>query len=209
MAVIHIARVYDPGIIQPVAEWGHNIGVFLQDDWLFFRVDHVEGLPASRQLTQDLGSVNNNANSGETEITVARAQDGNLLHVRCLPLDNVEIDVFHGRSTGGRHTTYSAKARIYPQLINVDPFAASSTLFVFGNQRPIYAVAYNESGYNLAQSRVKFWGYRYRLDPLPGSVTHALRKSISGIAMEKSEEEMLHPRGPYGKVTLIPAQGRE
>lgn len=209
MAVVQVARVYDPGPIQPVVEWGHNLGVFVQADWLFYRVSHVEGLPPSRQLTQDLGAVNNNASTGETEVTVVRAQDGNLLHVRALPLDEVELDFFHGRSTGGRHTTYSTKARVSPQTANADPHLATTTMFVLGNQRSIYANAYNDSGYDLGQSRVKFWGWRYRLDPLPDRVTSALRKHISGVELEAGEGELIRVGGPYGRVTLIPAEGRE
>ena len=206
MAVVHMARVYDPGPIQPVVEWMHNIGVYIQEDWLFFKVDHVEGLPPSRQLVQDLGAVTNNASSGETEITNLRAQDGNLLHIRCKPLDPVEIDLFHGRSTGGRHTTYTTKARVNLHTANTDPDCASTTMFVFGNQRSMYANAYNESGYNLAQSRIQFWGYRYRLAPLGTGVSAALRKYVSGGAISDEEKEMIRT---VGKVTLLPAQGRE
>ena len=205
MASISVARVYDPAMIQPVVETGQNLGVLVQGDWLFFRVDHVEGVPASRQTTQDLGSVNDASSSGETEITVVRAQDGNLLHVRMFPLDDVELDVFHGRSTGGRHTTYSTKARISAASGNADPYHAISTTFVFGKDRPMYINAYNETGYNLGQSRVRFFGYRYRLDPLPPLVGAALRKHIRGIELEPGEGDMIRNM----KVTLVPAEGRE
>ena len=205
MASISVARVYDPAMIQPVVETGQNLGVLVQGDWLFFRVDHVEGVPASRQTTQDLGSVNDAASTGETEITVVRAQDGNLLHIRMFPLDAVELDVFHGRSTGGRHTTYSTKARISAASANADPHFSISTTFVFGKDRPMYINAYNESGYALGQSRVRFFGYRYRLDPLPPLVGSALRKHIRGIELEPGEVDMIRNM----KVTLVPAEGRE
>ena len=205
MASISVARVYDPAMIQPVVETGQNLGVLVQGDWLFFRVDHVEGVPASRQTTQDLGSVNDAASTGETEITVVRAQDGNLLHIRMFPLDDVELDVFHGRSTGGRHTTYSTKARISAASANADPHFSISTTFVFGKDRPMYINAYNESGYALGQSRVRFFGYRYRLDPLPPLVGSALRKHIRGIELEPGEVDMIRNM----KVTLVPAEGRE
>ena len=205
MASISVARVYDPQQIQPVVETGQNLGVLVQGDWLFFRVDHVEAVPASRQTTQDLGSVSDASSSGETEITVVRAQDGNLLHIRMFPLDDVELDVFHGRSTGGRHTTYSTKARISPATANTDNFHSLSTAFIFGKDRPMYINAYNETGYALAQSRVRFFGYRYRLDPLPPLVGAALRKHIRGIELEPGEIDMIKNL----KVTLVPAEGRE
>ena len=205
MASVTVARVFDPGMIQPVIETGQNLGVLVQGDWLFFRVDHVEGLPASRQTTQDLGSVSDAGSSGETEITVVRAQDGNLLHVRYFPLDEVELDVFHGRSTGGRHTTYSTKARVSPASSNADPYHTTTTTFVFGKDRPMYINAYNETGYALGQARVRFYGYRYRLDPLQPLVSSALRKHIRGIELEPGETDMIRNM----KVTLVPAEGRE
>ena len=205
MASISVARVYDPGQIQPVVETGQNLGVLVQGDWLFFRVDHVEGLPASRQTTQDLGAVNDAASTGETEITVVRAQDGNLLHVRLFPMDDVELDVFHGRSTGGRHTTYSTKARISPASANTDPHFSATTSFVFGKDRPMYINGYNETGYNLGQARVRFFGFRYRLDPLPPLLSAALRKHIRGIELEPGEIDLIRNL----KVTLVPAEGRE
>ena len=206
MAVVHVARVYDPGPIQPVVEWMHNLGIYIQEDWLFFKCDHVEGLPPSRQLVQDMGAVANNASSAVTELTVARAQDGNLLHVRMKPLDPVEMDLFHGRSTGGRHTAFSAKARINLHTGNLDPSWATTTAFIFGNQRSMYASAINESGYNLAQTRLQLWGYRYRLAPLPATVSAALRKYVNQDELTDAEKEIVRK---VNKVTLVPAQGRE
>jgi hypothetical protein len=69
----------------------------------------------------------------------------------------------------------------------------------------MYINAYNETGYALAQSRVRFFGYRYRLDPLPPLVGAALRKHIRGIELEPGEIDMIKNL----KVTLVPAEGRE
>jgi len=204
MASVSVARVYDSGPVTPVVLVGENLGVLVQGDYLFFHCAHVEGLPASRQLVQDLGAVANAASSAVTELTNFRAQSGNMLHLRLMSLDGCEFDLFHGRATGGRHTTFSTKARIWPQS-NSDPWHSASTIFVIGSERSLWAAAYNNSGYNLGQTRIAAWGYRYVLDPFPGPVTAALRKYLARAQLNEAETALIRNI----KATLVPGEGAE
>lgn len=200
MAIL-TAPAYNPGPIQPVCLVGENIGVWTQADYWFFKVLHIEALPASRTMQQDIGAVTSATSSNITEITVARAQDGNLLHVRAAPLDPVELTVYQQRATG-RHTAFSATGVISVSTGNRDPHYASSTYFILGKEKSIWVQVANNTGYNLAQSRVRFWGFRYVIDPLPTSDINLLRKIMAGNAT--LEEKRAAPGA-----TIVSAEGRE
>lgn len=200
--MITLFNPYHSGPIEPIVMVGENIGIFTQGDYLFARVVHIEPLPPSRQLTQDLGAINTGASSGVTELTVARAQDGNLLHVRMMPLDPIEVQVYQQRATS-RHTVFSAASRVNLSSGKLDPYWASSTYFVLGNQKSLYGDISNVSGYNLTLTRVRFWGFRYKLDPLPAAVQSVMRKLASGRALTPQEG------GLVVRATLVPAEGQE
>lgn len=204
MATVTVAAPYTPGPIEPIVMVGENVGVWTQQTYLFFKVVHIEAIPASRQLIQDLGSVADAGSIASTEITVARAQDGNLLHVRVLPLDEAEITVFEQRATA-RNTVYSAQARL-TYWNNLDPYLAQNTYFVLGKEKTIYMAANNVRGYALSQCRIQFTGYRYVLSPLPALHSSALRKTLQGIELEAEEGELIK-RGL--RATVVPAEGRE
>ncbi len=205
MATITVARPYDPGMIQPIVLTGENVGVFMQQDWAFFRIKHVEGIPPSRQTTQDLGAVTSGSSSAVTQLTNFRAQAGNLLHLRFLPLDDIEFDFFSGQSTGGRHTLFSTKARVSPATGNLDRYWSTTTLFTITNERSIYAQAVNTTGYNMAQARIKAFGYRYVLDPFPAETTAAMRRYLAGADLDAKQNELI--KGV--RVTLVPSESME
>lgn len=200
--MITLFNPYHYGPIEPVVLVGENIGIFTQGDYLFARVVHIEAIPASRQVTQDLGAVNNAASSGPTEITIARAQDGNLLHMRMMPLDPVEVQLFQQRAMS-RHTVYTATSRVNLSSGRQDPFWSHTTYFVLGNQKSLYGDAFNNSGYNLTAARLRFWGFRYKLDPLPNTVQAVMKKLAAGRAISPQEQAMTV------RATLIPAEGQE
>ena len=165
MAAISVARVFDPGPILPVVEADQGIGVWVANAWLFFYVSHVESVPSSRMTQQDFGAITTGSSVTSTRVTVTDVPDGTLGHFRCAPVDPVEVKFASGSGTGTRHVLHSATARVTRSTANSDPHLSATTTFVWGNLQSIYAEVYNNSGYNLAQSRVRWWGYMYRTRP--------------------------------------------
>ena len=192
--------LYYPGPIAPVAKVGQNMGVWTNNTYRFFRILFIEGLPGSPQLVQDIGAVNANSVSTETRITVVDAPEGSIVHCRCAPLDDIEFEVSEIKASK-RFVANSQIARVSLFNAAFDPYWALTTMFVLGNMQSIYVTAYNNTDYNEAKSRLKFWGLRYTIDRLDPQTELMFQKAlISGNSGE------LDSRGL--RATIVPAMGR-
>ncbi len=204
MATISTFSTYTPGPIAPVVKAGQNLGILTQGVYRFFRVLFIEGVPPSPETTQDLGAVTAGAASAATEITVIQAQEGNLIQARMAPIDDFEAQVSQVRATG-RFSTFTQQIRITPYVGGYDPYFATTTTFTLGNTRSLFITAHNNTDFNLVQTRLRFWGYRYVLDRLTTGQEVALQKVVLNQQMEPEEASLVAKL----RVTLIPAEGRE
>lgn len=204
MATISTFSTYTPGPIAPVVKAGQNLGILTQGVYRFFRVLFIEGVPPSPETTQDLGAVTAGSASASTEITVVQAQEGNIIQCRMAPVDDFEAQVSQVRATG-RFSTFTQQARITPYIAGYDPHFATTTTFVLGNTRSLFVTAHNNTDFNLAQTRLRFWGYRYVLDRLRTDQEVALQKVVLNEDMSPEEKDLVKTL----RVTLVPAEGRE
>lgn len=197
---------YFPGPITPVVNIGQNLGVYIQGAYNFFRVLFVEGLPPGRQTIQDFGAVNAATTGTTAEVTVINAQEGSLVHVRAAPLDDFEAQFSQQRATG-RFATESQQIRVRAGIYHLDPYGATTTLFVLGNSRQVYCTPTNNTAYNLAQTRCQFWGFRYVLDRLTKDQEHILQFAVTNKegALRQEERDALK----FLHATIVPAEGRE
>lgn len=204
LATINTFSTYTPGPIAPVVKAGQNLGILTQGVYRFFRVLFIEGIPPSPETTQNLGAVTAAAASAATEITVVQAQEGNLIQARMAPMDDFEAQVSQVRAAG-RFSTFTQQARVTPYIAGVDPHYATTTTFILGNTRSLFITAHNNTDYNLAQTRIRFWGYRYVLDRLTTAQEVALQKTVLNMDMTPEEAALVSKL----RVTLVPAEGRE
>lgn len=200
MFSINFYDPYSPGPVTPVTKTGWNIGVWADNGFRFYQVIYLEGIQLSEQMTQDLGAINAAENTSLTEITVANAAEGELVHVRCKPLDRFQAEVSQVRSSAGRFITDSQHSRIVASSRALDPYYALTTMFVLGNQRAIYVSGYNRTDYNIPQSRLAFWGYRYVLRRLETAKEEALKAVLEGDE-DKARQMNL-------QATVVAAAGR-
>ena len=202
---------YSSGPILPVVKIGQNLGVFTQSTYRFYRVLHIEPFPATRQTTFDFGAVNTAASSTQQEVTVINAMEGSLQHVRCFVLDDIELEIAQIRASG-RFLANTVQARITLYTQAHDPYLATTTLFVLGKDKPVFGIATNRTGYNLLQSRVVFFGFRYildRLNPLQEKALQALTLNTAGELPDTDEGVRMKTMLAKGlTATIVPAEGR-
>jgi len=133
--------------------------------WQCYKVEHYEPIPRSRQFIFNFGAIAAGAWSGNTD-TAAVLQQRNMppeaMQLRFYPLDDVEV-LFYIGNADTRFMTAKQTARADIFTMQVDPFLHSTEVVVLTSSNPFIDI-FNPLGYNLAQSRVQFFGYRYSLD---------------------------------------------
>ena len=153
-----------PGPIAPLALVDEWLGIWLMTQWQCYKVEHYEPIPRSRQFIFDFGPVVAGARTGNTNTTNVLQQRLNppeAMQIRFYPLDDIEILFFIGNAdTRFMTDRQTAQADIF--TMQVDPDLHSTEVVILTNSNPFISI-FNPTGYNLAQSRVSFSGYRYAL----------------------------------------------
>lgn len=179
-----------PGPIAPLALVDEWLGIWLMTKWQCYKVMHYEPIPRSRQFIFDFGAVVAGAWTGNTDTTAIlrqRQTPPEAMQLRFYPLDDVEV-LFYIGNADTRFMTAVQTARADIFTMQVDPFLHSTEAMVLTGSNPFINI-FNPLGYNLAQSRVQFFGYRYALD----SETHKTfptgaeaRKALGPITLASS-----------------------
>jgi hypothetical protein len=207
MATYLVADPYDPGPISPIGKPHNNIAFWTQQAWKVGRLIHIETIPASPQSTQDLGAINNNASSAQTELTVINAPTSHLFHLRCCVLDPFQALFMLPKATH-RHNLDSITARVTAAVGLHDPNYASTTMFIWGNKNEAWVTGYNESGYNLSQARLRFWGFRYEIALYSDNTVKEFSQWMTSVATEGDMRGSQY-NNPLGEaVTIISSDAR-
>ncbi len=189
-----ISGIYDNGPITPVLKIMENIGVLTGGAYHFFQVKFIEPLPRSSPLVADMVQIVQGAAGpgiaalgqlNQALVPFLRINRGikvaELLHMRLEPIDDVEILLWETASIG-RFATNFLRARINRFTAFRDPYLASTTFFVMGQDNDINIQVQNPNPLVMPQARIAFWGYRY----------------VTGEELEGK---------PQGPVTYVPAEG--
>jgi len=179
-----------PGPIAPLALVDEWLGIWLMTQWQCYKVTHYEPIPRSRQFIFDFGAVVAGAWSG-SQSTATVLQQRNMppeaMQIRFYPLDDVEV-LFYIGNADTRFMTSVQTARADILTMQVDPDLHSTEVMILTNSNP-YINIFNPLGYNLAQSRVQFFGYRYALDKDSHKTFHTAaeaRKALGPITLASS-----------------------
>jgi len=179
-----------PGPIAPLALVDEWLGIWLMTQWQCYKVLHYEPIPRSRQFIVDFGAVVAGAWTGNTSTAAVlqqRLTPPEAMQIRFYHLDDVEVLFYIGNAdTRFMTAVQTAQADIF--TMQVDPDLHSTEVVILTNSNPFINI-FNPTGYNLAQSRVSFSGYRYALD----SETHKTfrtgaeaRKALGPITLASS-----------------------
>lgn len=154
---------YKAGAIEPIVMPGEIVGIWVNKVFNFFKVDYIEGITRSEPLEIDLGAVVALGQSVVTQLGLLEMPDTEFGQFRCEVLDDVSAILFQGRADQ-RHKLFTRIAT-YTRF-GKDPDGHSGEFYVFENNLA-FMQTLNQTNYDLSQTRIAFWGFRYVLDPLP------------------------------------------
>ncbi len=193
-----ISGIYDNGPITPVCKIMENLAVLTGGDYHYFQVEFIEPLPRSSPMIADMVQIVQGAGGpgvpalgqlNQSLIQFLRINRGvkiaELLHLRFMPLDDIECLLWETASIG-RFATNFVRARVSRFTQAMDPWLASTTFFVMGQDNDINLQIQNPNPVLMPQARVAFWGFRYmlgeELKSKPSNVTYvpAEGKGVGG-----------------------------
>ncbi|RLF95985.1 hypothetical protein DRN58_10100 [Thermococci archaeon] len=145
---------------EPVCKVGENIKL---SDGTVAVVEFIEPVPL---ITKDFGSLSAGASSTLTELdTELEVEKNQLLQIRIVPLDDIEVTVKQPRGVGKYSTRYTSSAL---KLLPKDVFQHSQESEIFIKEEGvIYVEVKNPTEYTLPRSKVAFLGYKYILKKYP------------------------------------------
>lgn len=217
---MEVSNIYDNGSISLIARIKDNISVYTAKKWEHYQIAYAEPWPRSSPLRVDMvalaGATTIAANGRITKRLVAILQvtDGEMLHVRFEPLDDIEGVVWEQSGTG-KFNSRNTHARVSMATCLRDPYLTTSTVFIMGHQRDMNLEAQNPNPVTLNQARFQFWGFRYVLDAIvpdlssvrtpDGQPDQAKRDEITRLLASGDKATVAQYIGP---TTWLPAEGR-
>jgi len=209
-----VANIYDNGPISPIARVKDNLSIYTTKKWFHYRVEYIEPWPRSSPLRVDIvalaGAANIAANGtlAKRIVPLLQVTDGEMLHVRFEPLDDVEGAVYEQPGTG-KFISRNTPARVDLASSLRDPYLAGSTFFILGFQREMNLEVFNPNPIALFQARFQFRGIRYIIETivpqLPAGTTDKQREEVIRRLGEGDKETVAQYIGP---TTWLPAEGR-
>lgn len=192
---MQVANLYDNGPISPIAKISENLALWKEGTYSPYKIQWIEGMPQSSPLVLDLvalaGATSVAAGSQtakQTAIIALSAYPNELIHLRWEPIDDVE-GILWELNDQARYSTKGVQARTGPFTSRRDPFLASTTFWILGQNRDPSFSAYNPWGIAQPTARFAFWGYRY-------------------VLTESSSADKLRFENNNLPITYIPVQGR-
>lgn len=151
--------------MPPYAQVKQNLAVWSQTRWHYYNIDYIETLPASSQTSVNIGAPGANATIAQLQITAFDVDEHQLIQLRFMPIDDVELILWLTRGQG-KFNTRGVQTRVTKMTRGIDPYYASSEFNILGRDRDAFIEVRNLGDYALAQARVLFWGRKYILVPL-------------------------------------------
>lgn len=152
---------------EPCVDIGQNFSVLTTSGaWRHFLCLYTEPLPASVDLVEDFGAISADSVSRANSISIIE-MEGNaknesdaseVAQLRFYPIDDIAIAVKQPAASG-RFKTRSNEIRVDYKTIELDPTLKSTEIYVYEDDVPSFDV-YNLTNYDMAQTRVQFFGYR-------------------------------------------------
>lgn len=155
------------GPIDPLALVNENVAIWARNNWHCYRVEYLEPLPKSHPLVFDMGALLAGATSGDTIITNLdqhAAPTPSMAQLRFYPLEDVRVTFKIGQAEA-RFTTLRVTATVDRFTRIEDPCLHTTEVLVLMGNTP-YIDCENPTRYNLASSRVAFFGFRFALTDL-------------------------------------------
>ncbi len=206
---MQLSGIYDSQAIQPVCKIKENLSILTLGKWAHYVVEYEEGIPPGPAGIVDMvtvaGQTTLAANGSITKRVVAVLQlnDNEFLHLRWMPIDNVE-GLLWELASQARLATRSLQSRVSRDTILYDPTLATTTFWVMGLNRDMQLEVRNPMGYATPTARFIFFGNRMVLKAWDFDCL-----GVKGADKEKLAAGDLETVRKYiGATTWVPAEGR-
>ncbi|MBA7705330.1 hypothetical protein ES703_114158 [subsurface metagenome] len=209
-----VANIYDNGPISLIARIKDNISVYTAKKWAHYQVVYTEPWPRSSPLRVEMVAASlvtfiaANGTIAKRLVPILQVTNGEMLHVRFEPLDDVEGVVYELAGTG-KFVSRNTHARVSMVTCLRDPYLATTTFFIMGNQKDINLEVVNPNPVALPQARFQFFGYRYVIEAItplfPERFTDAQKEAVRKKLEDGDKETVAQYIGP---TTWLPAEGR-
>jgi len=152
------------GPIEPVVLPDQTVGVWVNKVYKFYKILYIEGIPRSDPMVLDLGALATTITTAITQLALLEMPDKELGQFRCFVLDDICASLWQGRADG-RYKLANRNARVTRWTGLMDPDGHTTEFYVHEDDFAFVQVL-NPTGYNLTQTRVGFFGFRYVLEEL-------------------------------------------
>lgn len=177
-----VANLHDNGPISPMAKIKENLALWTEGGWEFNRIEYIEPLPLSSPMVVEVitaapawgTTLAANGTIAKRVVAILQPAKNELLHLRWFPIDDVE-GVLWEKASKGRFVARQVQARVTRFSGLYDPFLATTTFWVIGENRDMNLEVRNPNPVIIASARFAFFGYRYILEKLttqPGTATY-------------------------------------
>ena len=211
---MEISGIYDSGPLSPIARIKDNLSIYTAKKWSHYQINHLEPWPRSSPLRVEMvalagvTTIAANGTIAKRLLAILQVTDGEMLHVRFEPLDDVEGMVYQLPGTG-KFVSRNTHARVDMATCLRDPYLSSSTFYILGFQKDMNLEVRNPNPVALNQARFQFQGHRYVLDDItpefPAQFTDAQKKEINKKLADGDKATVAQYIGP---TTWLPAEGR-
>ncbi len=196
-------RPFRAGPIEPVVEVGQNLLLVDRENYHLYQVSYIEPLSRSAPLIFDAGALNAaSVTTVQNTQTILDMQFGQLAQIRMRVIDDINVVVFQPQAIA-RQANKNQIANINAFSAIYDPWDSLSEHYIFEDQR-IFLQITNPRRYNLAQTRISFYGFKYVLFGGAGASSggHVLPKRSFGSiqeATDSGEKFTVIPIGGWGR----------
>ncbi|MDD3494178.1 MAG: hypothetical protein PHZ19_11860 [Candidatus Thermoplasmatota archaeon] len=209
-----VANIYDNGPLSPIARIKDNLSIYTAKKWSHYQVSYLEPWPRSSPLRVEMvalagaTTIAANGTIAKRLLAILQVADGEMLHVRFEPLDDVEGVVWEQSGTG-KFNSRNTHARVDMASCQRDPYLAGSTFFILGYQRDMNLEVRNPHPVALNQARFQFMGYRYVLDTITPNLDSLPDQGAKDAVIKKLSDGDKETVAQYiGPTTWLPAEGR-
>lgn len=153
---------------ENVVDIGQNFSVLnTSGTWRHFLCLYVEPLPASSaDLVYDAGAISADSVSRANAVDILEMEGSaksetdvsEVAQLRFYPIDDIAIAVKQPAASG-RFKTRSNEIRVDYRTIELDPTLKSTEIYIYEDDT-INVDVYNLTNYDLAQTRIQFFGWR-------------------------------------------------
>jgi len=211
---MEVANIHDDGPRSPIAHIKDTLSTYTPKKYSHYQIAYLEPWPRGSPLRVEMVAL-----AGLTTIPAAGViakrvlatlgvTDGEMLHVRFEPLDDVEGLIWEQSGTG-KFNSRNTHARVDMASCLRDPYLAGSTFFIMGYQRDMNLEVRNPNPVALNQARFQFMGYRYVLDSITpdlSSISEQAKKNDILTKLAAGDKETVAQF--IGPTTWLPAEGR-